>query len=98
MVGLTNSLYSRQVIEFESDGIFVSKFEQNFGRAFEMVSVLSQVMWQIHIKGLKADFLSWQKPLASSLRVLADNFSLLPAPQRVLAVWFMPRHHNTTTW
>ena len=37
---------------------------------------------------LKADFLSWQKPLASPLRVLADNFSLLPAPQRVLAAWF----------
>ena len=37
---------------------------------------------------VKADFLSWQKPLANQLRVLADNFSLLPAPQRVLAAWF----------
>ena len=37
---------------------------------------------------LKADFLSWQKPLASWLRVLAGNFSLLPAPRRVLAAWF----------
>ena len=37
---------------------------------------------------LKANFLSWQKPLASQLRVLADNFSVLPAPQRVLAAWF----------
>ena len=40
------------------------------------------------ISRIKADFLSWQKPLASQLRVLADNFSLLPAPQRVLAAWF----------
>ena len=37
---------------------------------------------------VKADFLSWQKPLASQPRVLADNFPLLPAPQRVLAAWF----------
>ena len=36
---------------------------------------------------LKADFLSWQKSLAYSLRIFVDNFSLLSPQQRVLAAW-----------
>ena len=60
---------------------------------------------------LKADFLSWQKPLASQLRVLADNFSLLPActtastrclVQNFQLICYSQRvnatRHNTTTW
>ena len=37
--------------------------------------------------GLKADFLSWQKSLAYSLQIFADNFSLLATLQRALAAW-----------
>ena len=37
---------------------------------------------------LKADFLSWQKSLAYSLRIFVDNFSLLSPLQQVLAAWF----------
>ena len=37
---------------------------------------------------LEADFLSWQKSLAYSLRTFLDNFSLLLPLQRVLAAWF----------
>ena len=37
---------------------------------------------------IKADFLSWQKSLAYSLRIFVDNFSLLSQIQRVLAAWF----------
>ena len=38
--------------------------------------------------GVKADFLSWQKSLAYSLRIFVDNFSFLSPLQRVLAAWF----------
>ena len=65
---------------------------------------------QENLKNLqvKADFLSWQKSLAYSLRIFPDNFSLLPTLQRVLAAWFkifnkfairsesMLRHNTTT--
>ena len=37
---------------------------------------------------LKADFLSWQRSLAYSLRIFKDNFSFLLPLQRVLAAWF----------
>ena len=37
---------------------------------------------------IKADFLSWQKSLAYSLQLFADNFSLLSPLQRVLVAWF----------
>ena len=36
---------------------------------------------------IKADFLSWQKSLAYSLRIFVNNFSLLSTLQRVLAAW-----------
>ena len=42
----------------------------------------------IALHSVKADFLTWQKSLAYSLRIFADNFSLLSLPQRVLAAWF----------
>ena len=35
----------------------------------------------------KADFLSWQKSLAYSLRIFVNNFSLISTLQRVLAAW-----------
>ena len=56
----------------------------------------------------KADFLSWQKSLAYSLRIFVDNFPLLSPLQRVLAAWLkifnqfairseeIPRHNTTT--
>ena len=37
---------------------------------------------------VKADFLSWQKSLACSLRIFVNNFSLLSPLQRVLVAWF----------
>ena len=34
---------------------------------------------------VKGDFLSWQKSLASSVRILVDNFALLSLLQQVFA-------------
>ena len=58
-------------------------------RLFIVIIIVIQcvTLWLSIYLMLKADFLLWQKLLASSLRVPAANFALLSSIQWVFAVW-----------
>ena len=81
-----NKVYAPKIDSlWEADLAFVqdvAKESDGVNYLLVVIDVLSKYVW------VKADFLSWQKSLACSLRIFRDNFSLLSPLQRVLAAWF----------
>ena len=67
--------------------MFLTTQEIHFHQYFDSPGTDDTGLCTILFMSIKADFLSWQKSLAYSLRIFVDNFSLLSTLQRVLAAW-----------
>ena len=86
---LNRTYHGHSVFKFVTvaHSLFVVVDNKNSSHRWYELICLQLQGHSINVSSFKADFLSWQKSLAYSLRIFADNFSLLSLLQRVLATW-----------